>query len=613
MSFQSPIHVLYNKDLSQITEKNLKMWRKELMLRFDLEEQTTIELNGIEFDKNGIIEAFERLRLDTDFHIRLFKNEGLLDFIEKGQVYFFNDFHFWEDFKIEGFWSWIGPAFISTLQDSLYKYVSNHNIYFIENLKTITKSGFQLSSQDKDEAYSKAYHYLDTFIKVGRKKYETPFFGKKPRQVKKEVKEYLNESTFLILKNLPTEFNALKANYGAFAHNVIYDALHKQALLTDFKKDALELIKTALHIDIEFRNDTQSKELLQHVETVLKGGSHPGEGCAVNTVKLPFFIIMLFMVLVRFGTVVDGCNKPRRTNYNNFPDINFKYQLPVQLDTTDFIGTWKTKYPQRWAGDTTSYQKTMTFFNDSLGVLTFSFPTGKSKKECIVTNFFRWEFQIFGGISNWNKLELIYTTQSIKNGDSTDLALPNRVMLDKIKTKLGSKKELVGLQTFPLLQEGRNIKKAIPRGYAYTKTPKVILDYYKRNKPKEFETFQKITQANEAREYLVKSFQSDYNRNNKFQIKVLPNDLLITMKYSSLKKDTIGNFKFRKGKAYLNPTKWYIPGDPCSLSGRIKGIRYLNQKGKPKTGNLELCFHYNEGYFLREGINLLPEIKVSPK
>lgn len=613
MSFRSPLHVLYNKDLTQVTAENLKIWRKELMLRFDLEGNTTIHLNGLEYDKNGVIEAFEDLKTNADFHIRLFQNEGLRDFLEKGQVYFFRNIQYWKDLKNGAFWNWIRPKFISTLQETLYTCVSNHNIHFIEKLNTITASKFELSPSDKDEVYSKAYYYLESLIAVARKKHEAPFYGTKPRKVKEEVKEYLNQSNFLILKNLPEEFDTLRNTYGSFAHNVVYDALRKKTLLTNFDKNALEFIKTALQIDIEFRNDKEAKELLKHVESVLKGGGYAGGGCATGVSSIPIFILVI-VALLRFIIVAERCGRTTRpTQLNYQPKVSFQDHLPLQIDTVDFIGTWRIKYPQKFAGDNITYDKSLTFFNDSLGAMIYNFPTGKGKRECTVLNFFKWEFQLFGGQGRWNEIELDYTTHSIINGDSTKLALPNRKVLEKIKAKLSLKNERISVQTYPLFAEGRNVRKAVPRGYIYTETPKILRDYYKRNKSSEFEDFLEKTKVNIAREYLVSRFKSNRGYDNKMSINVLEDDYLVTFKYSSLKMDTVGNIKFREGKPIFNISKWYIPGDPCSVSGRLEAIDFYNQGGKIDKEDLELCFHYNEGFFFRELIKNLPEITVKPK
>ena len=86
MQYKNPLHIIRDKDLSSASPENLKRWRKELMLRFNLGGDTTIVVNGKEYDKQGVLEAFESIQGDLSLHAQILAEPALLDFLEEGKI-----------------------------------------------------------------------------------------------------------------------------------------------------------------------------------------------------------------------------------------------------------------------------------------------------------------------------------------------------------------------------------------------------------------------------------------------------------------------------------------------------------------------------------------------
>ncbi|MEZ4933485.1 MAG: hypothetical protein R2788_15360 [Saprospiraceae bacterium] len=55
MAYQSPLHILDGKAIQQVDANSLKKLRQEMLLQFDLQQQTTIKINGVEYDKADIL------------------------------------------------------------------------------------------------------------------------------------------------------------------------------------------------------------------------------------------------------------------------------------------------------------------------------------------------------------------------------------------------------------------------------------------------------------------------------------------------------------------------------------------------------------------------------
>ena len=92
MTYFSPLHIFDGQPVNGVDDDSLKRLRKELLLQFDLKQQTTLELNGREYDKAGVLAVFDQLKgAAAEHHLRLYRNQGLLRFLEAGDMRFFED------------------------------------------------------------------------------------------------------------------------------------------------------------------------------------------------------------------------------------------------------------------------------------------------------------------------------------------------------------------------------------------------------------------------------------------------------------------------------------------------------------------------------------------
>ena len=121
MSYKNPLHIIRDRDLSSVSPEKLKMWRKELMLRFVLGGGTTIKVNGKEYDKQGVLDAFEGMQGDLSLHVRILENEVLLNFLEDGNLRLFNNVNAFDRLNEGGLFGDVKDLFIPRLSETLVK------------------------------------------------------------------------------------------------------------------------------------------------------------------------------------------------------------------------------------------------------------------------------------------------------------------------------------------------------------------------------------------------------------------------------------------------------------------------------------------------------------
>jgi len=268
MKYTSPLHLLPEHNNVTLDAIGLKRWKQELLLQFDLHQSATITVKNLEYDKNSILEAFNLLKKSPKYHLRLYKDKSLLNFIEHEDTTLFDRPKDWINWIDETYLEWLRPLFGKQFGDLLYKCATTQNKRSIKVLKEIYDSGFVLPETWQDEAYQKTYAFLNERIKSAKKIIYEPSFttGEKPVSLKPEIGEYLNEYYVDVMDILPDDFKGLRLNYGDFAHDLIQCAINENSRYFHFDKASRLIIKKAAKIDARINDDAYAKYLLKFIE-----------------------------------------------------------------------------------------------------------------------------------------------------------------------------------------------------------------------------------------------------------------------------------------------------------------------------------------------------------
>lgn len=329
----SPVRIVPEKDRQRLEPANLDRLRKELLLRFELDNRTTIHIEGNEYDRATLLDALEQLRLQPDFHLKLFHFKDLLDFIETGALTLFTHSRNWSFMEDATFFGWVQPLFTDRLSAEIYQAVAGQHFQDIDRLKTIYHSEIPLPDAVKERGYSRAYSLLEQSVRICETRFQNPFFKKGKIRVDPEIKKYLNGGSLAVFRLLPASFDRLKERFGVYAHNLLYDAFKVTLFFDNFDLETLEVIRIAAKIDWEFRKDQWSKDLLQKLDQYQKK-KKPATG------GLPAWALILGLILgLRLIMAAATCDLDNRSHYAYQPVFPVKEYYPLIYEW-DLQNTW---------------------------------------------------------------------------------------------------------------------------------------------------------------------------------------------------------------------------------------------------------------------------------
>ena len=163
MSYKSPIHILPDYDFTRLNPKGLKRLRKELSLQFELKQSTQIVLNKHTFDKETLLKNIAELTENGHFHQQIFEQPLLLDFLENGNIAFFESTDlatFFEEQSALGLLDFLRPYFAAQLNQTIYFLVTNAAYSNLANLKIILAHQENIPTDYWEGAFVKVHQHL---------------------------------------------------------------------------------------------------------------------------------------------------------------------------------------------------------------------------------------------------------------------------------------------------------------------------------------------------------------------------------------------------------------------------------------------------------------------
>jgi len=82
--YQSPLHLIshFNNEINTLTKDKLPLLKKEILLELQLNENQVIKTKHYKYTKQEVLNEFENLLQDLDFHLYIWNQPELLDLLE---------------------------------------------------------------------------------------------------------------------------------------------------------------------------------------------------------------------------------------------------------------------------------------------------------------------------------------------------------------------------------------------------------------------------------------------------------------------------------------------------------------------------------------------------
>ncbi|HEB61585.1 MAG TPA: hypothetical protein ENI82_00385, partial [Bacteroidetes bacterium] len=273
--------MIYNNPLSIFTEEQLqalelsptkmKRFKKEILLQFQLTDETSVEFNGRSFDKNEVLEIFDDLQKNLTLHLNMYRDKELYDFLEKGDLAFFyrseakNNLINYSTYAEK-----INEFIVHKLDGVTVRVFDEIDKESVNVLKVIRKYTSKLRPEVSDKAYHKTYKKLSHHIRNLKFNYPTPLESDWDLVFFPEMSNLISETYFECLQSLPESFRDLTDSYAVWCQNfVLNPAFEKENRLSNFPTASLRLLLKAAQITSSLKTG-HNKDLIASINNVLK-------------------------------------------------------------------------------------------------------------------------------------------------------------------------------------------------------------------------------------------------------------------------------------------------------------------------------------------------------
>ncbi len=432
MKYTSPFHLLQERNTSAFTDDNLKRWKKELMLQFDLNQSTIININRKEYDKSDILQIFDNLKDNPEYHWQLYQNKPLLEFIEDGYVDFFDNEESWADFENTSYRNWLAQWFMPQYDDTIFQIAESENPNNPEIFETLAESNFRLPEEWQDQALTKTHRFFSNFIKKAEETLEYGVLHGKKIGLPPQTHPYVDEYYWNILKLLPENFDGMRDEYAELMYNTVALIFYPQRRLKDVDRKTLETLQIASKITYDYYQDKDSWELNVNIKAHLieedKHWTSPSKlsGWAVQLCFM-LFISMCGVFLNNDDDTFETHVIPYERVNNSYNSTNNFFKQTYNSNNTDIYiglisGKWKANFmnPQ-YAG----VEKTLEFKDKSAGKASIKIPGKKEDDFCAIKADFTW-------IKNGNNISILYEkfkiTREFEHQDDNQEAIRRHIL-----------------------------------------------------------------------------------------------------------------------------------------------------------------------------------------
>ena len=320
MPYTSPVALLDQQQLTDFSTTDFKKVKNALLLRFQLSDEPTIQVNGQWYDKDELVRLLEALQANPSLHFAIFQNRDLLLFLEEYELKFFQN----------------GKAQSIVLQDTVHAKAINLliaetiNEFLPEEILTITAETktmlwqiyLYMSRVDPEImplAYQDTFEVLKNFVDKLKDKYPVPYINEDDLRFHPELEHIISLEFLDFFKHLPPAFDYCRIKYCTWCNNhVVVPFGVRESQFSAWPRASLKVVMEANAIAATIFNKEGNLDNAKRIDEYLHAKSSGGGG-----LRIAFGIIIFIISLIRLG---GSCNRMDRSDNQRYQRYDYTNQ-----------------------------------------------------------------------------------------------------------------------------------------------------------------------------------------------------------------------------------------------------------------------------------------------
>lgn len=222
-----------------------------LVQLMDVAPKEQVYLNGTTIAQEQAMKLLSELSDDTirSYHIAIFQNKKLLNFLEYGHLNYFRVEQPIADDQRDGFYEFIAPYFATQYSETLMQAIQTHDT---ETLKLLSNSNLPMVIDFEDQYYHHVNRYVQSTIDT-------------LKRLQKDVQvETLSEHQLMAyLPNKTIELYNMLPDYFLVARNLIGNEVYQAALVMSQRLGREDSAAVLIRQGLKLRLDTTVRQNLQ--------------------------------------------------------------------------------------------------------------------------------------------------------------------------------------------------------------------------------------------------------------------------------------------------------------------------------------------------------------
>ena len=313
MISNNPLRIFTEDQLQGLNHLRLKGLKREILLEFQISNETTIKLNGIYVDKNGVLEIFEELKERLPLHLFIHKNTSLKTFLYFGDKSIFQDEKTIESVKNYHQFKKELDFKISECLKTMIKDVLMNRKAYKKELVQIDNFIIHINPDFEQQVYFPAYEAMKNRLDDLEEKYKTPFAEKGKLRFYSALRDSVNVELYEKLAVLPEIFEPLKYRYCKWCNNaIVFEALNYESRIALFPRDSLYTIRDAAKIASNHVNSHENLQVVKTIQSHLRGESSSSGSSGPSAWGVLVFIFLMVKMFILIGKCSNDSSRSSR-------------------------------------------------------------------------------------------------------------------------------------------------------------------------------------------------------------------------------------------------------------------------------------------------------------
>ena len=328
MSTNNPLRIFTPEQIKLLREGEIKSLKKEFLLLFQLSHESAITFNGIEIDKNGVLQIFDQLEAKLPLYLLVREHKSLSNFLNHGALGLFNDKKAIEAIKNQvEYREEIEQMIVEPLQNLLVDLVKPNKKHASTELYKIKRFIQDLNPGLFNIVYLSAYKELKIHLDYLQDRYPNPYRNKATLDFHPELGQHVSFEFYRIFSSLPDSFKALSRQYCTWCNNsIIYEAFHREKRYSKFKRKSLIILRDAAKIARKEVFPEHNRKIVEDIDRILKSGTGTADGCYGGAVAPAIFIIIF---IVKLALIIGKHNSGSRSYSSDRINYNDPYKKSI--------------------------------------------------------------------------------------------------------------------------------------------------------------------------------------------------------------------------------------------------------------------------------------------